>query len=187
MCAALSEAACAAIQRWVAQGGRLIADLLPGVFTAHGRLRGTGITPQGALQGSTSLLDQVFGVTPGARPPLVNDTVALATGLQFPVRCLDSVLVATAAAPGGTGTGDTPIWFQQAYQLGHAAYLGCSVFADFPAATRPARLAMEEAFATLLRGFGLAPHVQAVDAAAAILILEINRYRPAVGDQAPGS
>ena len=43
MCAGLSDAACDNIVRWVSAGGRLIADVLPAVFTAHGRLRGSGI------------------------------------------------------------------------------------------------------------------------------------------------
>jgi hypothetical protein len=48
MCAALSDAACEAIRRWVAKGGHVVADLLPGVFNAHGRLRGTGIAATSA-------------------------------------------------------------------------------------------------------------------------------------------
>jgi len=166
MCAALSDASCEALERWVGHGGNLIADLLPGTFTAHGRLRGTGIAANGSLQASASfpyLLDRVFGVTPGARPPISSDTVTLSTGPQFPVRCLDSALVATTGRPGGTGAGSAPIWFQNAFGLGHAAYLACAVFADYLSAGRPARLQMEETFTTLLQSFGVVPHAQVVN------------------------
>jgi hypothetical protein len=68
MCAALSDAACEAIRRWVQRGGCVLADLLPGTFSDHGRLRGAAITPTGELTNSTNPLDAVFGLTPGRAP-----------------------------------------------------------------------------------------------------------------------
>lgn len=47
---ALSDAEATAIRQWVAQGGTLIADYLPGVFDEHGKARAVGA------------LDDVFGV-----------------------------------------------------------------------------------------------------------------------------
>ncbi|MDF2441175.1 MAG: hypothetical protein JWN98_2159, partial [Abditibacteriota bacterium] len=47
---ALSDAEASAIRQWVAAGGTLIADYLPGVFDEHGKARRTGA------------LDELFGV-----------------------------------------------------------------------------------------------------------------------------
>lgn len=166
MCAALSDTACEAIRRWVAAGGRLIADLFPGTFTAHGRLRGAGIDGTGGLQSSNNPLDAVFGVTPGARPPISNVDVLVGGGAQFQVRCLDTALVAAPSArPGGTSLGGAPLWFTNSYHQGRAAYLGCSLFADYLSGRRADRLRMEEAFAVLLQSLDVAPRAWVVDAA----------------------
>jgi hypothetical protein len=166
MCAALSDPACEAIRRWVAAGGRVIADLLPGTFSAHGRLRGTGISATGSLQGSTNPLGAVFGLTPGARPPIANTQVSVGIRAAFAIRCADTALVATPAVQtGGTAAGGIPLWFQIAYELGRAAYLGCSLFADYPIATRADRLLIEEAFSALLVDLGVAPRAQVTDVA----------------------
>jgi hypothetical protein len=200
MCAALSAPACEAIQRWVSHGGRVIADLLPGVFTSHGRLRGTGITPAGALQGSTNPLDAMFGVSPGARPPIANATVTVGTQ-AFPLRCVDTALVATpAASSGGTTGAGAPVWFTNASGQGQAVYLGCSLFADYhnlaPAANtsgsaavraaarmaaRNDRTRMETAFAALLQNLGINSHVTLNDAAGQRVPLCQFRVR-SVGD-----
>jgi hypothetical protein len=172
MCAALSDEGCEAIRRWVASGGRLIADLLPGTFTAHGRLRGAGITTAGTVLSPTNPLSPVLGITPGARPSLNTSAavgtwqqVAVGGGALFPIRCLDTALVATpSATSGGTAVGGAPLWFQSSYQQGQAAYLGCSVFADYLRMGRDRRLPVEAAFAALLQNLGVTPRAQIYDA-----------------------
>jgi Beta-galactosidase trimerisation domain len=180
MCAALSNAACEAIRRWVATGGCLIADLLPGSFTAHGKLRGAGISPTGAMEASTNPLDEVLGITPGVRPPITGVTVSVG-GREFPIRCVDTALFVrpatvpggAAAVAGGATAGGIPLWFQNAYQRGKAAYLACSLFADYPyeshllrerVAWRDQRSRMEDAFSTLLQSLGVMPRARVVDA-----------------------
>jgi hypothetical protein len=82
MCAALSDAACESIRRWVSEGGHVIADLLPATFSDHARLRGTGINADGSFAGSTNPLDQVFGLTPGGKPPVDGATIGFCTTLR---------------------------------------------------------------------------------------------------------
>jgi hypothetical protein len=163
MCAALSDAACEAIRRWVDGGGFLIADLLPGVFTEHGRLRGSGIDTAGRLLNSTNALDPVFGLTVGAKPAVAASTITIGT-TSFPVNCADTSVgaVGTATAAGSTGGGQ-PAWFANRYGLGTAHYLGCSFFSDFPTGdpSQPAqRLAMEEQFTLLIAAAGISRHAQ---------------------------
>jgi hypothetical protein len=191
LCAGLSDAACEAISRWVERGGRLIADLLPGTFTAHGMMRGSSITQEGALVASTNPLDEVFGLIPGARPPAVNKVnpnvwtkIGLASGAAFPVRCVDEP--ATVPPPPqstvqSTGRSDAgvPVWFRNSYHQGQAVYLACSLFADYlpkyvtsnPTTAevilwRANRYQIEEAFADLLGSLlGTEPHAKVVDRA----------------------
>lgn len=171
MCAALSDAACTAIRRWVALGGALIADLLPGVFTAHGRMRGASITTAGAMQSSINPLDNMFGVMPGARPPITSKVVTFSAGGQFTARCVDSATTSmptiTTVTHSGTAPANISLWFRNPYEQGQTAYLGCSVFADYGAASRADRLAIERAFAALLQDLGVAPRAQIVDAGGA--------------------
>jgi hypothetical protein len=164
MCAALSDAACESIRRWVSEGGHVIADLLPATFTDHGCLRGTGINANGTLVGSTNPLDQIFGLTPGGKPPVGAAAITLA-GANLNFTCVDTALgPVNTAISGGSAAGGKPVWFSNSYGLGTAHYLACSFFGDFPWGdpAQPAqRRAMEEQFAALLAGIGVAPHVQA--------------------------
>jgi hypothetical protein len=169
MCAALSDAACEAIRRWVERGGHVIADLLPATFSDHGRLRGTGVNANGGLANSTNSLDQVFGLTPGAKPPVAATTITVGTA-SFSVQCADtSAGPVGTASPEGSATGGQPVWFTNNYGLGTAAYLGCSFFSAYPLGdpAQPAqRRAMEALFATVLAGAGVASHVQATSGGA---------------------
>jgi hypothetical protein len=169
MCAALSDAACEAIRRWVEQGGAVIADILPATFSEHGRLRGTGIAANGGLSNSTNPLDQVFGLTPGAKPPITPATITVGTA-NFNVLCADTSVgsVGTATA-GGSVAGGQPAWFTNNYGLGSARYLGCSFFSDYPwgdPAQLVQRRSMEAIFAALLGSVGIVPHGQAMVAGA---------------------
>lgn len=164
MCAALSDAACESIRRWVSGGGHVIADLLPATFTGHGRLRGTGINADGSLAGSTNPLDQIFGLTPGGKPPVGRAVITLG-GATLNVSCVDTAVgpVNTAIAK-GSAAGGKPVWFSNNYGLGTAHYLACSFFGDFPwgdPAQSVQRHVMEEQFAALLAGIGIAPRVLA--------------------------
>jgi hypothetical protein len=163
MCAALSEAACGSISRWVKRGGHLIADLLPGTFSDHGRLRGTGIDSAGRVLNSTNPLDQVFGLTPGARPPLTAGNITRGAA-SFTVGCADtSVWQVGTASAAGSAPGGQPVWFTNNYGLGTASYLACSFFSNYPSGdpAQPAqRLAMEEQFALLLARAVVSSHAQ---------------------------
>lgn len=164
ICAALSDAACESIRRWVNGGGHVIADLLPATFTDHGRLRGTGIDANGTVAGSTNPLDQVFGLTPGGKPPVRQAVITLG-GATLTVSCLDTgVGPVNTAISKGSAAGGKPVWFSNNYGLGTAHYLACSFFGDFPwgdPAQPVQRRAMEEQFAALLAGIGIAPRVLA--------------------------
>ncbi len=168
LCVALSDAACEAIRRWVERGGLVIADLMPAVFSAHGRLRGTGITATGGLQGSTNPLDAVFGLTPGARPPIANTTVTVSGVQAFASRCADTALVASTAFADGTTGGGAPVWFSNQYGQGQATYLGCALFADYlhySPTSRTDRARMETAFLGLLHSMGVTERVAVTDPA----------------------
>jgi hypothetical protein len=164
LCAALSDAACESIRRWVNEGGHVIADLLPATFNEHGRLRGTAINADGSVAGSTNPLDQVFGLTPGGKPPVAAAAVTLG-GANLNFTCADTSLgVVNTAISGGSGPGGKPVWFSNNYGLGTGHYLACSFFGDFPwgdSAQSAQRRAMEEEFTSLLSGIGVTSHVQA--------------------------
>ena len=168
MCGALSDAACDNILRWVSAGGRLIADVLPAVFTAHGRLRGAGIdSTTGKTENSSNPLDDVFAVVPRARPPIRDTSATLPTGTTMTFRCVD-----TAATPVGLGSAaGESIWFEQEFDSGRTTYLGCTFFADYRLTLgksqtdpqeRTNRLNLEIAFAGLLEGHGVSSRAMVV-------------------------
>jgi hypothetical protein len=182
MCAALSDVVCDAIERWVRRGGCLIADLMPGIFTAHGRLRGTGIAGDGELEGSSNPLDEVFGLKPGAKPAIADSTVSVGGAPGFRVRCADTALryavtapvASPSAVPGGTATGTAsgsssePVWMLYGHGQGRAAYLGCSLFADYNDVLSRPRVEltrMEAAFSRLLGSLGATERVTISDSA----------------------
>jgi len=179
MAAALSKACCDGIEEWVAAGGVVIADVLPGVYDEHGRLRGSGIDSEGRVLCSTNPLDAVFGLTPAARPRIADTTIEAHAGETFPVSCSDETVHPWGAYAFGETADGNPAWLHNNHGRGSAWYLGCSFFADFwptgnagrvvgVAARRPGdradRLAAERAFLWILHEEDVQPAAEVVDA-----------------------
>ncbi len=98
---ALSRAAGAAIRRFASHGGKVAADIVPGVYSGHGRQRAMPL-----LAGMKLLpLGDVAGLL--AAPVAVLDGKVPAQGVEIHVRRLGARLLVSVQSTGQTGT-DAP-------------------------------------------------------------------------------
>lgn len=159
---ALSAAECKALREWVEQGGTLIADIQPGMMTEHCR-----VLPKGQL-------DDLFGVDRTQATPK-GDTVAARAkqkpemwearpagaaattdALPWPCSTVETRVRGTTAQPLWSArlpsTGETtPVVFHRQAGKGHAWYLACNFFGQYP--TVRGLVAKEAAQIPLFTGF----------------------------------
>ena len=110
---ALSDATCAAIKQFVANGGMVVADLIPALCNEHGKLR----EQNGHLQGG---LDDLFGVS--------HD------GFQYGQRAEDYLVGITKPDPLVVGNGWwIGEWFEKSLKVTDGTALGKHWFLDIPA------------------------------------------------------
>ena len=103
----LNDATCAAIKQFVADGGMVVADLIPAICDEHGKLREKGG------------LDDLFGVSH--------------TGFQYGQRAADYLVGVTKEDPivsGGWWIGE---WYEKSLKVTDGTQLGNHWFLDIPA------------------------------------------------------
>ena len=109
----LSDATCAAIKRFVAEGGLVVADVVPAICDEHGRLR----EKDGKVQGG---LDDLFGISH--------------TGFEYGQRAADYLVGITKENPlvvnNGWWIGE---WYEKTLKVTDGTQLGNHWFLDVPA------------------------------------------------------